>query len=266
MQRRRGMIWLLTGVLFALLAGVLTFRVLAQATATAAEVPQLDITAVVVALQDIPQRTEINESQVGIKEVPTELVPAGAATSLTDVVGKIVTQDVAAGEIILMHRLVEPTVKGRNVVFTMPEDKVIIALPASDLMSRVGFLKPGDRVDLLFSLSVPGQGTDQLYTMDVIQNLEIVGMVMPPLLAKQGDKTKVEARPSTALTNQGVLLFAVSAQDALTIKFLKDSGAIMDIALRAPTSEQRLEAETVDMSYVANRFFPQAVQPGEVAP
>ncbi len=251
MQRKRGMIWLITGLLFALLAGVLTFRILAQATEAASEVQEVHLSPVVVALQDIPLRTVIEESQVSVKQIPTELVPEGAATSISDVVGKIPKQNIAAGEILLLQRLVEPTVKGKDIAFTMPEDKVVIALPASDLMSRVGFLKPGDRVDLLFTLPVPDTAGERLYTLDAIQNLEIVGMAMPPLLSKQGSG---EAQPQIALANEGVLFFAVSAQDALTIKFLKDSGAIMDIALRAPTSEQLLEAETVDLPYIFDRY------------
>jgi len=77
-------------------------------------------------------------------------------------------------------------------------------------------------------------------------------MALPPALG--GSPTNAKDDKSLTLTNEGALLFAVSAQDALTLKFLKDSGAIMDVALRAPTSEQLLEAETVDLPYMADRY------------
>ncbi|MCD6289254.1 MAG: Flp pilus assembly protein CpaB [Anaerolineae bacterium] len=260
MQRRRGLIWLSTGLLLAILAGLLTFRVLTQATEAASQAQEIVTRPVVVAVQDIPMRTVINEAQVSIKEIPEEMIPSGAATAITDVVGKITRQDIAAGEVILTQRLVEPTVKGRDVALTMPEDKVIIALPASDLMSKTGFLKPGDKVDLLFSL--PDQTGEGLITVDAMQNLEIEAMVTPPLLAPKGD-SKSSLKPTTALTNEGVLFFAVSAQDALTIKYLRDSGAIMDIVLRAPTSEQMLNTKAVDFSYVSNRYqFPEQPEAG----
>lgn len=252
MQRKRGMLWLTSGVLLALMAGVLTFRLLAQATEAAAQAQEVSLSPVVVAVQDIPLRSVINEAQVSIKQVPTELVPAGAAVSLIDVVGKITRQDIAAGEVILTRRLVDPTIKGRDLAFTMPEDMVVLALPANDLMSRIGALKPGDKVDLLFSLDVGGQAAEQLVTLNAIQNLEIAAMALPPALG--GSPTNAKDDKSLALTNEGALLFAVSAQDALTLKFLKDSGAIMDVALRAPTSEQLLEAETVDLPYMADRY------------
>ncbi len=262
MQRKRGWLWLTTGILLALLAGVLTFRTLEQATqaATQAQAQEIDMRPVVVAVQDIPMRTEIKESQVAVKKVPTELVPLGAATVLDDVVGKIARQDIAAGEIVLTRRLVEPTVTGHDVVFTMPEDKVLIALPAADLMSRIGFLKPGDRVDLLFTIAVPDQkGDERLVTIDALQNLEITAIAMPPLQARASDKTKTTRRPGTILANEGVLMFAVDPQDALTLKYLKDSGAIMDVALRAPTNEQQFITEPVDRTYVEDRY--QIIEP-----
>lgn len=252
MQRRRGWIWLGTGLMLALVAGLLTFRALAQATEAASRPQEIEMSPVVVAVQDIPLRTVIQEAQVSVKQIPTELVPAGAAVSLADVVGKISRQDIAAGEVVLTPRLVDPTIKGRDVTFTMPEDKVVIALPASDLMSRIGFLKPGDRVDLLFSFDLSSQGEEKLITLDAIQNLEVVAMVMPPSLANPD--IKGDQKSPIAIGNEGALLFAVSAQDALTIKFLKDAGAIMDIALRAPTSEQRLETTAVDAPYMADRY------------
>jgi len=254
MQRKRGWIWLTSGIVLALLAGLLSFRMLAQAAAAASQAQQIEMSSVVVVVQDIPLRSVIQEGQVAVKQVPTELVPAGAAVSLADVVGKIARQEMAAGEIVLTRRLVEPTVKGRDIAFVMPEDKVVIALPASDLMSQLGFLKPGDRVDLLFTVRVPSAGEEKLVTLNAIQNLEIAAMAMPPLLSESNLNIQEEQGPTTVLSNKGALLFAVSAQDALTIKFLKDSGAILDVALRAPTSEQMLEAETVDMSYMSDRY------------
>ena len=101
MQRKRGMLWLTSGLLLALMAGVLTFRLLAQATEAAAQAQEVSFSPVVVAVQDIPLRSVINEAQVTIKQVPMELVPAGAAVSLVDVVGKISRQDIAAGEVVL---------------------------------------------------------------------------------------------------------------------------------------------------------------------
>ncbi|GAB4557702.1 MAG: hypothetical protein Kow0047_02230 [Anaerolineae bacterium] len=253
MQRKRGWLWLTTGFLMAVLAGVLTFRLLTQAVAAASEAQEIDMSPAVVALRDIPLRAVVDETAITVKQIPTELIPAGAARSIAEVVGKVSRQEIAAGEIVLTTRLVDPNIRGRDIAFVIPDDKVVFALPANDLLSKVGFLKAGDRVDLLFSLTVPSTGDDKVITINAIQNVEIMGIVAPPSLSAPGVAAPDPGRV-TALSNEGVLLFAVSAQDALTLKFLKDSGAIMDVALRAPTGELLLETEPVDLMYLADRY------------
>ncbi len=46
----------------------------------------------------------------------------------------------------------------------------------------------------------------------------------------------------------------VSPQDALVLKYVKDSGGVLDVVLRAPGSEQPFEAGPVDFDYVINRY------------
>ena len=61
------------------------------------------------------------------------------------------------GEPLLIQRLVDPNVtpaSGRNALL-LDGDKVLMAFPADDLMSKVGVLRPGDHVDLLATLDFP---------------------------------------------------------------------------------------------------------------
>ena len=47
---------------------------------------------------------------------------------------------------------------------------------------------------------------------------------------------------------------ALSPQDALVLKHIKDAGGIIDIVLRAPTSEARFELSPVMAEYLRDRF------------
>jgi pilus assembly protein CpaB len=49
-------------------------------------------------------------------------------------------------------------------------------------------------------------------------------------------------------------LLALSPQDALVLKHLKDSGAVIDIVLRAPTSNQNFELDPVMPDYLIDRY------------
>ena len=86
-----------------------------------------------------------------------ELAPEGAVPALEDATGKLTLVDLYPGEIILSQRLLDPNViapDGR-LALVVAEEEVLMAFPAQDLMSRIGVLKPGDHVDLLFSLEFP---------------------------------------------------------------------------------------------------------------
>ena len=50
------------------------------------------------------------------------------------------------------------------------------------------------------------------------------------------------------------ILLALDPQDALVLKHLKDSGAIVDIVLRSPTSRQLFELEPVMPEYLVDRY------------
>lgn len=264
MKRRKGLLWLTTGVVLAILAGVLTLRFLSSVALTSAASGETITVPVVVARNDVPMRTLLTNDAVMIRQMPPELVPMGAASTLDQVLGKISMTDLVAGEIVLVERLADPAKKGEDILFTMPEDKVVIALPAEDLMNKAGLLKPGDKVDILYSLEMETSGaaagvtmSSQLVTFAALQNQEITAIVLPGIKSKAAEGVKSMAGSDLAgelgLEGKAILL-AVDPQDALVLKHLKDAGGIVDFVLRAPTNEKLLRTEPVTEDYLTDRY------------
>jgi hypothetical protein len=46
----------------------------------------------------------------------------------------------------------------------------------------------------------------------------------------------------------------LAPQDALTLKYVNDSGGILDYVLRAPGVERPFESDPVDIDYLINRY------------
>jgi pilus assembly protein CpaB len=254
MGRLRGFLWLIAGLVVALLAGVVAFVTLARATAKAAAQPQVNAPVpVVVAMRAVSARSALAAEDLGLKELPADSVPEGALRRVEEALGKVTLMDLYAGEVILSQRLVDPNIapqEGR-MALVVAEDQVLMAFPAQDLMSMVGVLKPGDHVDLLFSLifsppegtSGTGQRGGQQATFNVLQNATIAAIVQAPKAAGGSQGRPLEA-----------ILLAVSPQDALILKYLKDAGGIVDIVLRAPGVERTFPVEPVDAAYITNRY------------
>ena len=258
MGRMRGCLWLLAGLVMALLAGVVGFmtlsRAAAQRSANEGATPEVPV---VVAAQAIPIRAALKPSDLTMRNLPVNAVPEGALRDVSEAVGKVVLTELYAGEIVLRQRLVDPNLRTGDGRFALAltDDQVLLAYPASDLLSRSGVLKAGDRVDLLFSVEVDpdrslsavgarpagGSGTE-VTTFSSLHNVTISAVV-----AGQVGNEESAAAPQ-------MLLLTLSPQDALTLKYLKDINGVLDMVLRAPGAEQPYVTDPVDADYLIRRY------------
>jgi len=252
MRERKGGLWLLIGLLLATLAGGLAFTTLQRVTALTA-MNQETRQPVVVAGRAVPMGTVLTAADLEVKDLPADAIPPGAVTSLDQALGKMTIQELAQGEILLAGRLGELSKQGAGVSFTIEEGKLVLALPAADLMSSIGLLKAGDRVDLLFTLFMTPPGEEQVQehqvTFNALQNLQISAVVVSSPVSG-----KTNATPAEKIAKPQALLLALDPQDALVLKYLKDAQGILDVALRAPNDTQTFEVKPVEADYLIDRY------------
>ncbi len=246
MKERRGWLWISAGVLLAILAGLLTFQLTSQLQVSAQTKEDRDVptTPVVVAAVDIPAYTRIDKTQVTLQEIPVHLAPQDALDSVEEAVGQLNLAPVSAGEILVKARLADPTDTDAPIPYTMEEDQVLMAVPASSLMGRLDMISTGDRIDLAYSQELSREaGAEPIVTTFLtLQNLEVKG-VLYRTKTQGGVKKEPEA-----------LLIAVPPQEALIIKYLIDRGAPMDILVRAPSNTSLVEVTPVDEQFLIDYF------------
>ena len=251
MGRLRGCLWLTAGLLVALVAGVVAFMALSRAatqrSGVAEEVAQVDV---VVAAGRAPVRMVLTADNLRVKQMPVNAAPEGALQQIDQALGKITLVELYPDEVILAQRLVDPNVlpPDARMALALDGDKVLMAYSADDLLSKVGMLKAGDHVDLLATLSFPanrGAAGDAPASFSVLQNQVIAAVLGAPI--PSGDApTDVVLTPA--------LLLAVSPQDALTLKYVRDAGGRVDLVLRAPGAEQPFTVEPVDWNYLIDKY------------
>jgi len=266
MSRMRGFIWFAAGIVLALLAGFVAYSTLTRVAETPVETGDAGpVVTVVVANRNIPARTLLTLEDLIEVDFPAEAVPDGQISGIDGAVGKLTLVPVYGGEPVLEQKLIDPNVvgaDGRSAVF-LNEDQVLMAIPAQDLMSRVGVLKPGDRVDLLYSLPFPENrgigGADdaeksEQATFALLQNVTIIGMIGSVQPVQPVDETAAEDVAASTTIRPDSLLVTLPPQDALTLKYLMDAGGILDIVMRAPGVERPFETDPVDVDYLINRY------------
>src|SRR5690242_16832295 len=212
---------------------------------------------VVIATADIPARTEIAASMVNVRTVPDELVQAGAATKIEDVVGKFTPDAVTKGAVINTQKIGPVAVKNAP-SFRIEKVKVMYVMPVAFAgsqfsLAQVNALRSGDRVDLLYTTINSPQGltNDQRQAVDanpipylqtriMLQDLRIqeIGSYAADgtLVPAGGDPKNGAAGGSIASSN---IIFVVDPEEALVLKWLKDAATYykqsnVEMVLRSP--------------------------------
>lgn len=265
MSRMKGLIWFVAGIILALLAGFVAYSTLTRVAETPVQPGDAGpVVKIVVANRNIPARTLLTLEDLVEADFPADAVPDGQINGINDAVGKLTLVPIYSGEPVTAQKLVDPNVVGadsRTSVF-LNTDQVLMAVPAQDLMSRVGVLKPGDRIDLLYSLPFPenrgiggAEAADQSEqsTFVLLQNITIVGMT-GSIQPVQVETTAPEDVAASTTLRPDALLVTLPPQDALTLKYLIDAGGILDVVLRAPGVERPFETNPVDIDYLINRY------------
>jgi Flp pilus assembly protein CpaB len=274
-RKRLGLFLIGGGVILALIVGVMVYSQVSDAERVKAQLPTA---RVVIATADIPARTEIAASMINVQTVPNELVQAGAATKVEDVVGKFTPNALTKGEVINTQKI-GPIAAKNAPSFSIEKGKVMYVMPVSFAgtqfsLAQVNALRSGDRVDLLYTtINAPQNlSTDQrssveanpipyLQTRIMLQDLRIqeIGSYAADgsLVPAGGDPKSGGSGTSIASSN---IIFVVDPEEALVLKWLKDAATYyqksnVEMVLRSPADDQQADNNlVVNFNYMQQKY------------
>lgn len=268
---------MLLGVLSALFTAYAVYSVL-QRRVERSEAAQT--VPVVVVRSTVPARTELTRDAVDVEQFPQELVPAGAVDDPEEVVGKIAIVSFYPGQPVVTDQLIDRAQveeKRSNASFLIPEGKVALGYSVDLVAGVAQALESGDRVDILITFEMPVDGLafalqpepseqlppgggiqqqEEAVSQLLLQDVEIlrIGPWTQPDPSQQQateqdpDRTRAQQRDQTLIT------FVLDPQDALVLKYAKEQGVALDLALRRAGDHTLFETESVDMEYLRKRF------------
>jgi Flp pilus assembly protein CpaB len=274
-RKRLGYILIGGGIIVALFVGVMVYSQVSDAERVKASLPTA---RVVIATGDIPARTEIAASMVNVRTVPDELVQAGAATKVEDVVGKFSPDAITKGAVINTQKIGPVAVKNAP-SFRIEKGKVMYVMPVSFAgsqfaLAQVNALRAGDRVDLLYTtINAPSGLTAEqrdevrsnpipyLQTRIMLQDLRIqeIGSYAADgsLLPATGDPNAKGAGPSISGAN---IIFIVRPEESLVLKWLKDAATYykdsnIEMVLRSPADDEQADNNlVVNFNYMREKY------------
>jgi pilus assembly protein CpaB len=262
-MKNSGMIWWIGAFVLAALAGILTYGLLTSAMpASVTAGANQNTVAIIVAANDIPFRRSIGEGDLTTIHLPVDNVPVGAAITLDQVVGKMSTVDLFANEPILTQQLVTPDVVTQQVALSVPDGKIVIAVPTQSKLISNRLIRPGDFIDMMATFEVEiqknGGNVSDPKTVSVLEALEIHAIILPGTTVEEGTKGMVDMQEGGVFrtpddAGQSVLM-AIDLQDAMTVRHILDVGGKLDLALRPAGDESLPQTDVVDQRYLADRY------------
>ncbi len=259
---KNGLLWWIGAFVLAAVAGFLTYGLLTTAVPAAAGSDGA-ATPVVVAAIDIPFRRSISESDLVIRSVPSDSVPQGAALTIDQVVGKMSTVDLFANEPILTQQLATPDVVTQQVALSVPDGKIVVAVPTQSKLISNRLIRPGDHIDLMATFEVEVKRGDNSSPMpesvSLLQDLEIHAIILPAAMLEEGTDAVAGSRQEggvfrTADAEGQSILLAIDPQDGLAIQHIMDVDGSIDVALRPTDDISVVSTEAVDQFYLADRY------------
>jgi pilus assembly protein CpaB len=223
MRKNRLLIVLLLAVASGAIAGYSILEYLRQRpTPLIASESSSSTVSVVIAARELPLGALIGEEDVQLVEWPGRTVPEGYATSLPEVVGRGLVDNVQLNEPILASKLAE----GRaGLAPAIPSGMRAISVQSNEVLQVAGHVLPGTTVDVILI----GESGGAKISKIIMQNLPVRGVA-------QDIQEDAEGNPRPV----SVVTVIVSPEDAEKLKLATTEGQI-HMALRNP-----LDIETIE--------------------
>ena len=226
----------LLAVIAAILCGVLLYlytngmaKRVESATALAKKNPEL--ATVVVAVQDIPPFTPIQEEMVTLKDFPLSYVDSMAATDLNQVIGLQSNGTIYTGEMIFANAVTSAEESDSSLSYRIPDGMRAMTINVSISQGVGGYLTVGDYVDVIECFT-----TDQAETIFTDKGKQV--NIAPATVADiAAEGVEILALGSNGYTGEdgdiyGTVTLQLSPEQCFAITAASGMGASFTLTLR----------------------------------
>jgi len=215
---------------------------------------------IVVANGDIEPSTVLTNSNLTTRPYVRDSVPTGAFTDTAKLIGSTTVQTIYSGQPIIDKEFFDAGGRNGIVSSVIPQGKVLAAFPSTDILNSTGAIQRGDHVDILLSIPISGTaridagarttsqvgGTTTLVSQATLQNIEVYSV---GTWAPGGG-----GQPAQPGAGQKIVTFLVEHQEALILKYVKDSGGTIDIVVRSLKDGDLVKTDPVNIDYLVDLY------------
>lgn len=188
---------------------------------------------VYVAKQDIPEKTQLDETMIVLKKIDSKYVLGNAILKDGNILGKYASERIIVGEQIISDRLLESN--DTKFSYKIPKDKRAISIGVNGIDGVAHLIKPGDYVDVLVYKAEENNDNDYVTYPDiakvVLQNVLVLAIDQDnnnTIVNNTNNENNTESQDAMK-----IVTFALSPSDSEKL-FVGDVSGEIRLALRNP--------------------------------
>ena len=169
----RAMVQISVALVLALVAGVVMFKWTSSVKRQAPAAREIAKTSpVVVARADIPRGTKLTAEMLQVRPFTEDSRPPDAFPEVAAVEGRVLSVAVGVNEAVTGRKLADKSILGGGVSALIEPGKRAMSVKGNAVMGLAGFVRPGDRVDVLVSMTV-GKDEDPIAKL-VLERVKVI--------------------------------------------------------------------------------------------
>lgn len=192
---------------------------------------------VIVAKADIKEGDKITPELLTVKAVPPKFIQPYATARAGDLVGQVAIAPIAKDEQVMRSKLrrANELPASAKLSGVTPEEKRAVTIGTDALTGVGGFVRPGDTVDVLWTVKLPENQGGETVTMTLFQEVSV--------LAVGNDMVGQPARAQQASGSNYAVTLALGPQEASLLLYAREQGRIQ-LALRSNSDAGKRAAVT----------------------
>lgn len=215
MRRKRLLLMTLAALLSGLAAAYISMNYLGSQRAVVAAPARSEV-RMAVSVRDLALGAVVQPEDIRLVEWPGKQLPDGYLSTVDEVAGRALVRPVSMNEPFLRAKLADRDAKGLPII--IPEGMRAMSVRTDEVIGVAGYALPGMRVDVLVTISPPGD--NQKLTRVILQNIHV-------LTAGQTMEQNAEGKPMTVT----VITLLVTPEQAEVLALAANEGRIQ-LALR----------------------------------
>jgi pilus assembly protein CpaB len=245
MNRYRALIFLGLAVVIALFTSVMVFSWLRnQANVPKAEAATIKASKVAVPTADLVWGTKLTREMFELIDYPAGSLPEGHFSDLDGINDRVLLVDVKRNELLLESRLAPLDGKTGGVTAVTDPNKRAMSVKVDDVIGVAGFIKPGDRVDVMVTLE-QGGAREKAVSKMILENLKV--LAAGTQMERKGKDE--EPKPVQVITVE------VDVEEAEKLALASTQGKLR-LALRNPLNAEKFLTQGATIGSVLNSYRP----------